>query len=91
MNVTLCNQLPEDTSSAAPSGNFQKGTLVHLSKEGLHSAVGEVVLWDEGKLVVDVLGEKADRGSWQSPVVYRDQRDRPKNHPEVERIYPLVI
>jgi len=38
--------------------NFQKGTLVHLSKEGLHSAVGEVVLWDEGKLVVDVLGEK---------------------------------
>lgn len=70
MNVTLCNQLPtEDTSSAAPSGNFQKGTLVHLSKEGLHSAVGEVMLWDEGKLVVDVLGEKADRGSWQSPVI----------------------
>lgn len=38
--------------------NFQKGTLVHLSKEGLQSAVGEVVLWDDGMLVVDVRGEK---------------------------------
>lgn len=48
-------EVPEDSLNKC---NFQKGTFVHLSGEEWHSAVGQVIEWDWGQLVVEINGRQ---------------------------------